>query len=125
MGHGSASWITMLVGALVAAVILWMVRRNKLLAGRSLWWLMVALGSVILGFFPRLMDWAALRVGVYYPPIFVAMIVIAMLLIKILVMDLDLSEKERKIRALAQKIAILEHEIGQGRKAKESFDNRT
>jgi hypothetical protein len=105
------AWVSIGLGGCVALTILYMVRKNHLVVSHSLWWLFVAAGSIVLGFFPKLMDWIAIRIGVHYPPIFVVALVIAMMIIKMLSMDLDLSEKERKIRQMAQRIAILEHEI--------------
>jgi hypothetical protein len=44
-------------------------------------------------------------------------VVIAMMLIKMLTMDMQLSENERKFRNMAQRIAILEHELRKSRRA--------
>jgi hypothetical protein len=49
--------------------------------------------------------------GVHYPPTLLIVIGMGLILIKMLTMDLKRSEQERKIRALTQRLAILESEM--------------
>jgi len=49
--------------------------------------------------------------GIHYPPTLLIVIGMGLILIKMLTMDLKRSEQERKIRALTQRLAILESEI--------------
>ncbi len=46
--------------------------------------------------------------GVSYPPILAIVLGFGMLLIKILTMDVERSRQERRIRRLAQRLAMLE-----------------
>lgn len=112
-----SGWVSFFLGVTVGVAILWMVRRNQLVVAHSLWWLTISFGSVTIGVFPRWMDWIALKMGVYYPPIFAVVVVLAMLLLKLLTMDLELSRRERQIRGLAQRLAILEEKIHRNRKS--------
>ncbi|WP_035256468.1 DUF2304 domain-containing protein [Desulfatirhabdium butyrativorans] len=109
------TWVSIALGGFVAIGILILVRRNHLVVSHAVWWLFVAGCSVLIGVFPRLMDWIAERIGVHYPPIFIVAVVVAGMLIKMLTMDLQLAVNERKIRSLAQRIAILEHELRKAR----------
>jgi hypothetical protein len=106
---------SMAIGVFLAAVILFLVRRDHLHGPYSLWWIGVAATVALLGFFPRLFDVLALKLGVSYPPILAIVLGFSMLLVKILTMDLERSRQERLIRRLAQRLAMLE---AQGPEAK-------
>jgi len=97
-----------LIGLLLAAAILWLVRRDHLHGPYALWWIGVALVATLLGFFPSLIDWLAAHLGVSYPPILALVLALAVLTLKALTMDLERSRQERRIRRLAQRLAMLE-----------------
>lgn len=99
---------SMAIGIFLAAAILFLVRRDHLHGPYSLWWIGVAATVALLGFFPRLFDVLALKLGVSYPPILAIVLGFSMLLVKILTMDLERSRQERLIRRLAQRLAMLE-----------------
>lgn len=96
------------IGLLVAVLILWLVRRDHLHGPYAFWWIGVAAGVVLLGFWPTFFDVAASYLGIGYPPILALVLGFALLLIKILTMDLERSRQEQKIRRLAQRLAMLE-----------------
>ena len=99
---------SMAIGLLLAAAILFLVRRDHLHGPYSLWWIGVAATVALLGFFPRLFDVLASKLGISYPPILAIVLGFSMLLVKILTMDLERSRQERLIRRLAQRLAMLE-----------------
>ena len=99
---------SMAIGVSLAAVILFLVRRDHLHGPYSLWWIGAAATVALLGFFPRLFDILAIQLGISYPPILAIVLGFAMLLVKILTMDLERSRQERLIRRLAQRLAMLE-----------------
>ena len=99
---------SMAIGVFLAAVILFLVRRDHLHGPYSLWWIGAAATVALLGFFPRLFDVLALKLGVSYPPMLAIVLGFGMLLVKILTMDLERSRQERLIRRLAQRLAMLE-----------------
>ena len=96
------------IGLIIAGAILYLVRRDHLHGPYATWWLCVALAVMIIGFFPKIIDRLAILLGVNYPPILVVVLGLGLILIKMLTMDLERSRQERKIRRLAQRIAILE-----------------
>lgn len=96
------------IGIGLALIILFLVRRDHLHGPYALWWIGVAVGVGILGYFPSLADYFALHLGISYPPILAIVLGFAMLLVKILTMDLERSRQERLIRRLTQRLAILE-----------------
>ena len=97
-----------LLGLGIAFGILFLVRRDHLHGPYAVWWLGAAAVAVLLGLFPQITDWLAIRTGVGYPPILVLVLGFGLLLIKILTMDLERSRQERQIRRLAQRLALLE-----------------
>jgi hypothetical protein len=102
-----------ILGLLLAGIILWLIRRDHLHSHHALWWLLVALIVMVLGIFPRLIDFLAYQLGVNYPPTLLFILGMGMILIKVISIDLHQSDLERKIRRLAQKLAILAGEQDQ------------
>jgi hypothetical protein len=70
-----------------------------------------------LGFAPPLVDWLAKVIGVGYPPVLAIMATIAVLVIKILLMDMDQARHEVQLQRLIQRVAILEGTIRQHAKS--------
>jgi hypothetical protein len=99
---------SMAIGVILAAVILLLVRRDHLHGPYAIWWIGAAATVALLGFFPRLFDVLAYKVGISYPPILAIVLGFSLLLVKILTMDLERSRQERLIRRLAQRLAMLE-----------------
>lgn len=100
--------VTAALGLGVAACIGMLVRRDKMRAGYSLWWLSIALALGILGAFPELFDVIGRSLGVAYPPVLALIFGYCMLLVKILYDDLGRSRMERDLRKLAQRLAVYE-----------------
>ena len=96
------------LGIAFAAAILLLVRRDHLRIRYSVWWLLVAGVSLILGLFPGVIDTVGALFGVAYPPTLLLILGIAALLIKILYMDIEHSRLERNLRRLTQRIAMYE-----------------
>ena len=111
------SIVTGTIGLLVAAVILLLMRKDSLHAKFGLGWIAVALGFALLGFSPRIIDHAAHYFGVSYPPVLALTIGIALLVIKILLMDIDHSRIEVRNQRLVQRVAMLEAELKKLREA--------
>ncbi len=109
-GQMSYQLTSAVLGLLLAGIILWLIRRDHLHSRHALWWLLVALIVMLLGIFPRLIDFLASQLGVNYPPTLLFILGLGMILIKVITIDLHQSNLERKMRRLAQKLAILEGE---------------
>jgi hypothetical protein len=101
---------SLVLGVIIAFIILWIVRKDRLHAKYSMFWLLIALTSLVLGAFPVINDWIGSKLGIHYPPILLAVVVTGAILIKILTMDIDLSSQEKKLRTIAERLAILEGE---------------
>lgn len=97
-----------IIGIFIAALIVWLIRRDKMHTRYAFWWLMLAAVVVALGFFPRIVDAVAGPLGISYPPFLLVPLGMGYLLLKLLRADIERSKQERKLRRLAQRLALLE-----------------
>jgi len=104
------------IGILLAGAILYLVRRDHMHGSYALWWLAIAAAILLLGVFPPVIDGLGRITGISYPPILPIIVGIGMILIRMLRTDIDRSRQERQLRRLAQKLAILEQELGAARR---------
>ena len=100
------------ISVLLAGAMLYLVRRDHLHGSYALWWLAIAAAILVLGVFPPVIDWLGGITGISYPPVLPIIVGIGMILIRMLRTDIDRSRQERQLRRLAQKLAILEQELG-------------
>lgn len=107
----SAHLTSLGIGITISVTILVLVRKNHLMVSHAIWWLMVAAASITFGAYPWLIDRIGAMLGIQYPPILLIVVGLGLVLIKMLTMDLKRSEQERNIRALTQRMAILEGEM--------------
>jgi len=96
---------------LIAGLIVWLIRRDRLPVRHSLWWLACSVLILVFGLFPGLVDQLAALAGVSYPPSLLFVLAILALLVKLLLEDVEVSTTRRRLLRLAQKSAILEQEI--------------
>jgi hypothetical protein len=99
------------LGIFIAGSILWLVRRDHMHGSHSLWWLAVAASALLVGFAPSAVDFIGALLGVNYPPMLLVIGVLAALLLKLLQLDIETSRRERRMRRLIQKMAIMELEL--------------
>ena len=66
--------ITGTVGLCVAALIILLIRKDRLHVQQGLGWIIVAIGFSLLGFSPRVIDWLSSHLGVANPPILALML---------------------------------------------------
>ena len=99
------------LGIVFGLGMLYLVRRDRLHGSYGVWWIIIALSVVTFGLWPNLIDWIGARMGVGYPPILLVVVTLLLVLGKQLLGDLDRTRQLRKIRYLAQRMAILEHEV--------------
>jgi hypothetical protein len=101
------------LGLFLFGGILLLVRRDRLHGGYAIWWLLVAVAALVIGFFPGLVDRLGGMLGVHYPPMLLAIVAIVAVLLKLLGIDIDVTRREQKMRRLLQKVAILELELNE------------
>jgi hypothetical protein len=105
------SIVTGIIGLLVAVIIIVLMRRDRLHAQHGLGWIIVALGFALLGFSPEIIDRVAQYFGIAYPPVLALTLGIAILVIKILLMDIERSRIEVRNQRLVQRVAMLEADL--------------
>ncbi len=99
------------LGLAVAALIVYLVRRDHLHVDPGLSWIVVAVGFACLGFAPGIIDWIAVRMGVAYPPILGVSLAIVLLAVKSLFMDIDRAKLQTRNQRLTQRVAMLEADM--------------
>ena len=109
----SLGFFTVLAALVMVALIFWLLRRDRLPIMHSLWWLGVAALMLVLGFYPGLIDRAAVFVGISYPPSLLFVVGILVLFIKVLLEDVGVSHDRRRMIDLVQKVGMLEEELNQ------------
>jgi hypothetical protein len=103
--------ITGIIGIATAFTIVVLIRRDYLHVRYGLWWTCAAIAFALLGVFPAFFDSIAKYMGVAYPPILALTLAVAILVIKILVMDIERSRNAVRQTRLIQRIALLESDL--------------
>ncbi|MEP6940487.1 MAG: DUF2304 domain-containing protein [Rudaea sp.] len=116
--------VSMVVGFALAGSILYLVRRDHLHGSYAVWWLAVAIVTLVLSIFPHIVDWLGATLGIAYPPILAIVIAMAFTLIRMLQMDIDRSRQERSLRRLTQRLAILDQELGEAREKLDALETQ-
>lgn len=112
-------WTSAFIGIAVAAIILWLVKRDHLHTRYAMWWVPLAIVIGVLGVFPTIADDLAKTLGIHYPPVLALIIGLLLAMIKILVMDIERSRNETKLQRLAQRVGILEGEMSKLKRERE------
>jgi hypothetical protein len=111
----SLYYTTSLLGVGLAAVIIFLLRRDHLHLSHGVFWLMVAFFAAIFGLWPVTIDYLAEVVGISYPPALFFLATVILLLIKALHADILNTRIERQVRRLNQRLAMYElDQIGNG-----------
>ncbi len=101
------------LGLSIAGTIIYLIRRDHLHTHHAGWWLSLALMVAVLGIFPQIIDIVANYLDIAYPPTLLFAGGMGVLLVKVLSIDIQQSQQERKIRRMAQRLALLEDELQQ------------
>ncbi len=104
------------LGLSIAGMIILLIRRDHLHTYHAGWWLLLAFLVALLGIFPKIIDTLAIYLNINYPPTLLFAGGMGILLVKVLTMDIQQSQQERKIRRMAQRMALLEDELQEYKK---------
>jgi hypothetical protein len=99
------------IGIGVASLIIFLIRKDRLHVNHGLGWIVIALAFAVVGLFPGIVDYIALKLGIAYPPVLALTVGLAILVVKILLMDIQRSHLEMQNQRLIQRIAMLEAEV--------------
>jgi hypothetical protein len=105
------SLVTGFIGIATAIVIVILIRRDHLHVRFGMWWMGAAVAFSLLGLFPRVFDKIAATLGIAYSPVLALTIALAILVIKILIMDIERSRNAVRLQRLVQRIALLESDL--------------
>ncbi len=108
VGMANYQITTTVLGVLFAAVILFLIRGDRLYLRLGLFWMAVALLAVLLGVWPRLLDHFADGLGIRYSPTLLLVCAVGVLFIKALHADMVNTRIERQVRRLNQSLALLQ-----------------
>lgn len=96
------------MGVGLAALILYLIRRDHLYLMHGLFWTTIAAAAVILGAWPEIINNLATILGISYPPAILLLLACMLLLLKALHADMVNTRIERDVRRLNQRLAMLE-----------------
>lgn len=99
--------VSLVLSISMVIVVLLMLRNGRLREKYAILWLVIGGMTIVLGFFPRLLNWAASLVGVVVP----ANLLFAMSILLLVGVSLHVSREltilEDETRILAEEVAIL------------------
>jgi hypothetical protein len=103
--------IAILVSVGLLATVLELVRRQKLTEEYSFVWIVCALALLFFSMARRLLDAAALAVGIYYPPAALLLVLIVFVFLASVSFSVTASRHRQQIERLIEDAALLEAEV--------------
>ena len=108
--------IVLIVVAILSFVfVLRKIRKAQVRIEDILFWLVVSLGVLILGIFPKIAFWFSNILGIMSPVNFVYLVFIFVLLFKVFILTVQVSQLQEKLKDLAQNVAIYKSELTKNR----------
>lgn len=99
--------IVLLVVALFSCIfVVRKIRKAQMRIEDTLFWIVIATGTLGLGIFPQIAFWFAKVLGISAPVNFVFLVFIFILLFKVFILTVQISQLQEKIKNLTQTIAI-------------------
>jgi hypothetical protein len=120
----TANLVLGLTGSLVTLVVLFeMLRRHRLREKYAIFWVLVALTTLLIAVFPGVLLWAADLIGVEVPANLLFFGASLVLLVVSIHHSYELGRLEDRTRTLAEEVALLQMELEQQRRALGSADD--
>lgn len=116
--------ICTVIGVLVAAFVIFLVRHNQIKSLDGVRWFSVVLVATLLGSFPVINDAIGETLGIGYPPIIPALLGLGVILFKLLINDTSRVSSRVEIERLIQRVSILEAELEQEKLIRNSANIR-
>lgn len=105
--------ITSALGLVIAALILILIRRDRLEAGVGVAWILVAAGFCLLGFAPFLIDALAKLLNVAHAPSLAFSLALGAITLKLVYDDVQRSKAQIRLKRTLQRLAMLEAQLTQ------------
>lgn len=103
--------VAVVVSLILLAAVVELVRRRKLIEEYSIVWIICAVAMLALAIWRDLLDAAARRLGIFYPPSLLLMFVTGLVFVALLWFSVILSRQRRQIDRLMEESAVLAAEI--------------
>ena len=105
--------ITSVIGLIIAALILLLIRRDQLEASVGVAWILVAAGFCLLGFAPFLVDSLARLLNVAHAPSLAFSLALGAITLKLVYDDVRRSKSHITGKRMVQRLAMLEARLRQ------------
>lgn len=103
--------MVLLAIALISCVfVVRKIRKAQMRIEDTLFWIIIAIGTLVLGIFPQIAFWFARALGISAPVNFVFLVFIFILLFKVFILTVQISQLQEKIKNLTQFIAIKQYD---------------
>jgi len=109
--------VTSAIGLSVAALIILLIRTDRLHVTHGIGWLVAAFVMAGLGFAPSIFDSIATRLGITYAPALAFTLGFGLIIIKLLIDDIERSRLKMQHTRMIQRMAILENDLRRAKKA--------
>jgi len=107
------SYIVGIVAALLVLVVaIDQLRRGRLRERHAIWWILAGVLALIAAVFPQTLAWASQLLGIELPINLVFFVSIAILFLVTLQASTELTRLEARTRTLAERVALLELQLG-------------
>lgn len=110
---GRAHLVLFLITLAALGFVVRLVRQRHLRAKYAMLWLSVGAVLLVFAAFPRLLDWTAGRVGIFYPPAAFLLLAVAFLFMVVIHFSWELTRLEERTRTLAEEVALLRWQLGE------------
>lgn len=100
--------VLIVVAVLSCIFVLRKIRKSQMRIEDTLFWLVISFGILILGIFPQIAYWLSDVIGIMSPVNFVFLVFVFLLLFKVFILTVQVSQQQEKIKNLTQHIAIYE-----------------
>lgn len=112
--------IVLIIVAVVSCLfVLRKIQKAQMRIEDTLFWLVISFGILILGIFPQIAYWLSDAIGIMSPVNFVFLVFVFLLLFKVFILTVQVSQQQEKIKNLVQHIAIYENILENSSKKEE------
>ena len=114
-----AKIVSLLLSVGIFSFVIWLVRERRLREKYALLWLCTSILIVLLTVSRRVLEVAALSIGIYYPPSLLFLVGVLFLLLVTIGHSVTLSRLSDSNHNLAQEVALLRKQIEDERQQRE------
>lgn len=103
--------VLIVVAVLSCIFVLRKIRKSQMRIEDTLFWLVISFGVLVLGIFPQIAYWLSDVIGIMSPVNFVFLVFVFLLLFKVFILTVQVSQQQEKLKTLAQNVAIYESQL--------------